>query len=125
MKFTDYKSPEKEIIKEKFNTIPYMDVWVSNVIEGYIYKKVSNVDAYAETGGLEENKYPLIGIENAVLAAIEAGIDKQTVINIVNQTYGGSTEDGNYTSSEEFDYMDNDQLDAAGLTGNKNLGPNK
>lgn len=71
------------------------------------------------------SKYPLVGIENAVLAAIEANIDKQTVINIVNQTYGGSTEDGNYTSSEEFDYMDNDQLDAAGLTGNKNLGPNK
>jgi hypothetical protein len=36
----------------------------------------------------QSNKYPLIGIENAVLAAIEAGIDKQTVINIVNQTYG-------------------------------------
>ena len=49
----DYKSPEKEIIKEKFNTIPYMDVWVSNVIEGYIYKKVSNVDAY---GYKTENK---------------------------------------------------------------------
>ena len=40
----DYKSPEKEIIKEKFNTIPYMDVWVSNVIEGYIYEKVSSTD---------------------------------------------------------------------------------
>lgn len=82
---------------------------------------VSNIDAYAETGGLEENKYPLIGIENAVLAAIEAGIDKQTVINIVNQTYGGPSED--YTSSEEFDYMDDDQLDTAGLTGDK-IGPN-
>jgi hypothetical protein len=73
----------------------------------------------------QSNNYPLVGIENAVLAAIEANIDKQTVINIVNQTYGGSTEDRNYTSSEEFDYMDNDQLDAAGLTGNKNLGANK
>jgi hypothetical protein len=73
----------------------------------------------------EADQYPLVGIETAVLNAIKSGIDKQTVINIVNQTYGGSTEDGNYTSSEEFDYMDNDQLDAAGLTGNKNLGPNK
>ena len=81
---------------------------------------ISNIDAYAETGGLEENKYPLLGIENAVLAAIEAGIDKQTVINIVNQTYGGVSED--YTSSEEFDYMDNDQLDAAGLIRDK-IGP--
>ena len=73
----------------------------------------------------EADQYPLVVIETAVLNAIKSGIDKQTVINIVNQTYGGSTEDGNYTSSEEFDYMDNDQLDAAGLTGNKNLGPNK
>ena len=73
----------------------------------------------------EADQYPLVGIETAVLNAIKSGIDKQTVINIVNQTYGGSTVDGNYTSSEEFDYMDNDQLDAAGLTGNKNLGPNK
>ena len=73
----------------------------------------------------EADQYPLVGIETAVLNAIKSGIDKQTVINIVNQTYGGSTEDGNYTSSEEFDYMDNDQLDAAGLTGNKNVGPNK
>ena len=73
----------------------------------------------------EADQYPLVGIETAVLNAIKSGIDKQTVINIVNQTYGGSTEDGNYTSSEEFDYMDNDQLDAAGLTGNKSLGPNK
>jgi hypothetical protein len=73
----------------------------------------------------EADQYPLVGIETAVLNAIKAGVDKQTVINIVNQTYGGSTEDGNYTSSEEFDYMDDDQLDNAGLTGNKNLGPNK
>lgn len=36
----------------------------------------------------QSNNYPLVGIENAVLAAIDAGIDKQTVINIVNQTYG-------------------------------------
>ena len=36
----------------------------------------------------QDNNYPLVGIENAVLAAIDAGIDKQTVINIVNQTYG-------------------------------------
>ena len=82
----------------------------------------------AGSSGIEmgqRSKYPLVGIENAVLAAIEANIDKQTVINIVNQTYGGSTEDGNYTSSEEFDYMDNDELKAAGFTGDTDLGPNK
>ena len=33
----DYKSPEKDIIKEKFNTIPYMDIWICSIIEGYIY----------------------------------------------------------------------------------------
>lgn len=100
-----------------------------------LLQELDNIDQYAENGefaneevtvsssGVEMgqgNKYPLIGIENAVLAAIEAGIDKQTVINIVNQTYGGVSED--YTSSEEFDYMDDDQLDAAGLTGDK-IGP--
>jgi len=69
----------------------------------------------------QSNQYPLIGIENAVLAAIEAGIDKQTVINIVNQTYGGINED-DYTSAEEFDIMTDDELDAAGLTGDK-IGP--
>ncbi len=36
----DYKSPEKDIIKEKFNTIPYMDNWISNIVEGYIYENV-------------------------------------------------------------------------------------
>ena len=73
----------------------------------------------------EADQYPLVGIETAVLNAIKSGIDKQTVINIVNQTYGGSTEDGNYTSSEEFDNMDNDELKAAGFTGDTDLGPNK
>lgn len=72
----------------------------------------------------QSNKYPLIGIENAVLAAIDAGIDKQTVINIVNQTYGGINEDGDYTSAEEFDTMTDDELDAAGFTGDNDLGPN-
>ncbi len=44
MKFTDHFSPEKDIIKEKFNTIPYMDVWISSIIEGYIYENISKVD---------------------------------------------------------------------------------
>lgn len=101
-----------------------------------LLQELENIDQYAEDGeytneevtvsssGVEMgqgNKYPLIGIENAVLAAIDAGIDKQTVINIVNQTYGGINED-DYTSSEEFDYMSDDELDAAGLTGDK-IGP--
>ena len=44
MKFTDYFSPEKGIVKEKFNTIPYMDVWISSIVEGYIYENVSSTD---------------------------------------------------------------------------------
>ena len=88
-----------------------------------LLQELDNIDQYAESGEfMGENKYPLIGIENAVLAAIEAGIDKQTVINIVNQTYGGVSEDKDYTSSEEFDYMSDDELDTAGLTGDK-IGP--
>ncbi len=43
-KFIDYKSPEKGIIKEKFTTIPYMDVWISSIVEGYIYEKVTKVN---------------------------------------------------------------------------------
>lgn len=88
-----------------------------------LLQELDNIDQYAESGEfMGENKYPLIGIENAVLAAIEAGIDKQTVINIVNQTYGGSNQEKDYISSKDFDYMDNDQLKAAGLTGDK-IGP--
>ena len=87
-----------------------------------LLQELENIDQYAEDGEYtNENKYPLIGIENAVLDAMKAGIDKQTVINIVNQTYGGINED-DYTSSEEFDYMSDDELDAAGLTGDK-IGP--
>lgn len=71
----------------------------------------------------QSNNYPLVGIENAVLAAIDAGIDKETVINIVNQTYGGINED-DYKSAEEFDTMTDDELDAAGFTGDSDLAPN-
>ena len=48
----DYKSPEKDIIKEKFNNIPYMDMWICSIIEGYIYEKVSKVNEYS--GSKEE-----------------------------------------------------------------------
>ena len=46
IKFIDYNSPEKEIIKNVFNTIPYMDVWIANIIEGYIYEKVIRINEY-------------------------------------------------------------------------------
>ena len=48
MIFTDYFSPEKDIIKEKFTSIPYMDVWVSSIVEGYIYENVTKVNKYGD-----------------------------------------------------------------------------
>ena len=67
MKFIDYNSPEKDIIKEKFNTIPYMDVWISSIIEGYIYENVSRIvkihtingckEEYTERYGKKEGEY--------------------------------------------------------------------
>jgi antitoxin component YwqK of YwqJK toxin-antitoxin module len=66
MKFIDYNSPEKEIIKEKFNTIPYMDVWISSIVEGYIYEKVTKVNEYSgskeeyiERYGKKEGEYKM------------------------------------------------------------------
>ena len=38
MKFTDHNSPEKSIIDNNFKSIPYMDMWISSIIEGYIYE---------------------------------------------------------------------------------------
>ncbi len=40
MKFIDYNSPEKAIINDHFKTIPYMDMWICSIVEGYIYEKV-------------------------------------------------------------------------------------
>ena len=54
MKFTDYFSPEKDIIKEKFNSIPYMDVNISNIVEAYIYENVSKVNVNEYGYGLRE-----------------------------------------------------------------------
>jgi antitoxin component YwqK of YwqJK toxin-antitoxin module len=51
MKFIDYNSPEKKIIKEKFNSIPYMDVNISNIVEAYIYENIIKV---YEKGSREE-----------------------------------------------------------------------
>jgi antitoxin component YwqK of YwqJK toxin-antitoxin module len=45
MKFIDYNSTEKAIINNTFKSIPYMDMWISSIVEGYIYEKVD------KTGG--------------------------------------------------------------------------
>lgn len=45
---------------------------------------ISNIDAYAETGGLEEGEYPRIEFEDAVRKALQAGIDKDTLHKIID-----------------------------------------
>jgi hypothetical protein len=42
MKFIDYNSPEKAIINTTFKSIPYMDMWISSIVEGYIYGKAED-----------------------------------------------------------------------------------
>lgn len=51
---------------------------------------VSNIDAYAETGGLEEDqsKGPLQTLEDAALNAKASNIELEDAINIVAQAYG-------------------------------------
>ena len=74
MKFTDHKSPEKAIINDTFKTIPYMDMWISSIIEGYIYEKVDKVDKYenreeyTERYGKKEGEYKMWWDKNGQLA---------------------------------------------------------
>ena len=35
MKLIDHKSPEKDIINDAFNSLTYMDMWISSIVEGY------------------------------------------------------------------------------------------
>ena len=72
------------------------------------------------------SKYSRADLEQAIFNAKSNGVKKEDALYYIDLVYGKDTDKSqNYTSSEEFDYMDNDQLYAAGLTGNKNLGPNK
>jgi antitoxin component YwqK of YwqJK toxin-antitoxin module len=65
MKFIDYKSPEKAVINNTFNLLSYMDMWISSIIEGYIYEKVSKVykygyrEEYMSRYGKEEGEYKI------------------------------------------------------------------
>ena len=73
MKFIDYNSPEKEIIKEKFNTIPYMDVWISSIVEGYIYEKVTKIQnglrqEYTNRYDKKEGEYKAYDAKNNKIA---------------------------------------------------------
>jgi hypothetical protein len=47
---------------------------------------VSNVDAYAQEGGLDEedSKFPRVEFEEAVIKALKAGIDRDTLHKIID-----------------------------------------
>jgi antitoxin component YwqK of YwqJK toxin-antitoxin module len=57
MKFIDHNSPEKSLLKDTFNYLSYMDVWICSIVEGYIYEKVNIT--YEDCGVREEytNRY--------------------------------------------------------------------
>ena len=63
MKFININSPEKAIINESFNSLSYMDIWISNIVEGYIYEKVDKVnqfgrrEEYTKRYGKKEGEY--------------------------------------------------------------------
>ncbi len=42
MKFVNHNSAEKAIIKDAFNSLSYMDLWICSIIEGYIYENVDS-----------------------------------------------------------------------------------
>ena len=76
MKFIDYNSPEKSIINNTFNSLSYMDMWISSIVEGYIYENVDKVDdkgnreEYTERYGKKEGEYK-VWYENGQLWAQE------------------------------------------------------
>ena len=49
-KLIDYNSVEKEILLEIFVSVPFMDNWIANIVENYIY---SNVKTYYSGGEIE------------------------------------------------------------------------
>ncbi len=63
MKFIDHNSPEKALINTAFNSLPYMDIWICSIIEGYIYEKVDKIneygnrEEYVERYGKKEGEY--------------------------------------------------------------------
>jgi hypothetical protein len=54
MKFIDYNSPEKAIINTTFKTIPYMDMWISSIVEGeykeWLSKGILSIHCYYKNG---------------------------------------------------------------------------
>jgi antitoxin component YwqK of YwqJK toxin-antitoxin module len=63
MKFIDHNSSEKSLLKDSFKSLPYMDMWISSIVEGYIYEKIIKIDKegkreeYIERYGKKEGEY--------------------------------------------------------------------
>jgi len=49
-KFSNYNSPEKDVLLEVFEKMPMMDNWIASLIESYIY---STVREYYPDGSLK------------------------------------------------------------------------
>ena len=72
------------------------------------------------------SKYPKADLEQAIFNAKSNGVKKDEALYYIELVYGKDTDKSqNYTSAEKFDTMSNDELDNAGFTGDKDLGPNK
>ena len=61
MKFININSPEKAIINNTFNSVSYIDMWISSIVEGY--EKVDKVnqfgrrEEYTKRYGKKEGEY--------------------------------------------------------------------
>lgn len=103
-----------------------------------LLQELENIDQYAEDGeyaneevtvsssGVEmgqSSKTPRADLEQAIFNAKSNGVKKHEALYYIDLVYGKDVdEDKDYISSKEFDYMSDDELDAAGLTGDK-IGP--
>jgi antitoxin component YwqK of YwqJK toxin-antitoxin module len=56
-KLIDYNSPEKAILNEVFIGIPFMDKWISSIIEEYIYSTVKEYYREGEHKGDLKREY--------------------------------------------------------------------
>ena len=48
-KLYDFQSTEKQVLIEKFQTMPLMDNWLANYIENFIYENIVFIDEYGHT----------------------------------------------------------------------------
>ena len=98
-----------------------------------LLQELENIDQYAEDGeytneevpvsssGVEmgqSGKYPRADLEQAIFNAKSNGVKKHEALYYIDLVYGKDIDE----DSDKFDYMFDDELDAAGITGDK-IGP--